>query len=471
MKNTFKRTLVMLLALTMIFTSIPIFAVSAKATYNVGDIIELGSYPQSEVTDKTLRNKLSALAGSVNNWLSFNYYIKGNKSNFMKYKDVEYNNSKYRGVYFTSYRPDFTTEANGWVQQSNGYNILTIYWFRYEPLLWQILSYDYTTDTAVMLSKSVIDSQEYYHNYQTRTISGKTVYPNNYENSDIRKWLNNSFYNIAFTSTEKQSIVATSLDNSAYIGESYSLEDGINYYEMPTGSTEYNSNSTTDNIWLLSYDEAVKFNDNISDENAETTKYAKVQGLYAQYGSSWRLRTAGCYYDYACIAYSDYVSPFNTNADGVVYDSKIGIRPALTLKLDNALNIVKEENGYILTAPGVTGEEIITAIDSNAKIYEDNKEVKFDKNTKISTGMKLVTLSGGKITSSKDIAVLGDIDSDGEISVSDARLALRAAVKLDKLTGVYEIAAKVGNDKISVSEARTILRAAVKLENPKYWLK
>jgi cobyrinic acid a,c-diamide synthase len=85
--------------------------------------------------------------------------------------------------------------------------------------------------------------------------------------------------------------------------------------------------------------------------------------------------------------------------------------------------------------------------------------------------MKLVTLSGGKITSSKDIAVLGDIDSDGEISVSDARLALRAAVKLDKLTGVYEIAAKVGNDKISVSEARTILRAAVKLENPKYWLK
>lgn len=465
MKNTFKRILVMLLALTMIFTSIPIFVASAKATYNVGDIIELGSYPQSEVTDKPLKNKLSALAGSVNNWLSFNYYIKGNKSNFMKYKDVEYNNSKYRGVYFTSYRPDFTTEANGWVQQSNGYNILTIYWFKYEPLLWQILSYDYTTDTAVILSKTVIDSQEYYHNYQTRTINGKTVYPNNYENSDIRKWLNNSFYNIAFTSTEKQSIVATSLDNSAYIGDS--PEDDI-YFEMPTGSSEYNSNSTTDKIWLLSYDEAVKFKDNTSDGETETTKYAKVQGLY---GSSWRLRTAGCYYDYACIAYSNHVSSFNTNADGVVYDSKIGIRPALTLKIDNAPNIVKEQNGYILTAPGVTGEEIIAAIDSKAKIYKDNKEVKLDKNTLISTGMKLVTLSGGKITSSKDIAVLGDIDSDGEISVSDARLALRAAVKLDKLTGVYEIAAKVGNDKISVSEARTILRAAVKLENPKYWLK
>jgi hypothetical protein len=357
MKNTFKRILVMLLALTMIFTSIPIFVASAKATYNVGDIIELGSYPQSEVTDKPLKNKLSALAGSVNNWLSFNYYIKGNKSNFMKYKDVEYNNSKYRGIYFTYYRPDFTTEANGWVQQSNGYNILTIYWFKYEPLLWQILSYDYTTDTAVILSKTVIDSQEYYHNYQTRTINGKTVYSNNYENSDIRKWLNNSFYNIAFTSTEKQSIVATSLDNSAYIGDS--PEDDI-YFEMPTGSSEYNSNSTTDKIWLLSYDEAVKFKDNTSDGETETTKYAKVQGLY---GSSWRLRTAGCYYDYACIAYSNHVSPFNTNADGVVYDSKIGIRPALTLKIDNAPNIVKEQNGYILTAPGVTGEEIIAVID------------------------------------------------------------------------------------------------------------
>ena len=81
--------------------------------------------------------------------------------------------------------------------------------------------------------------------------------------------------------------------------------------------------------------------------------------------------------------------------------------------------------------------------------------------------MKIHLPSGATV----EIAVLGDIDSNGEVSVSDARLALRAAVKLDTLTGVYEVAAKVGHDQISVSEARLILRAAVKLDNPKDWLK
>ncbi len=75
-------------------------------------------------------------------------------------------------------------------------------------------------------------------------------------------------------------------------------------------------------------------------------------------------------------------------------------------------------------------------------------------------------------STSVTISVLGDVDSDGTISVSDARLALRAAVKLDTLTGAKLIAANVDfKDDISVSDARLILRAAVKLDNPKNWLK
>ncbi len=81
--------------------------------------------------------------------------------------------------------------------------------------------------------------------------------------------------------------------------------------------------------------------------------------------------------------------------------------------------------------------------------------------------MKIILSSGDTV----EIAVLGDIDGNGDISVSDARLALRAAVKLDTPTGVYEIAAKIGYDEFSVSVARLVLRAAVKLDNPKDWLK
>ena len=66
----------------------------------------------------------------------------------------------------------------------------------------------------------------------------------------------------------------------------------------------------------------------------------------------------------------------------------------------------------------------------------------------------------------------GDVDGDGEITSADARLALRASVKLEH----YEegsapfIAADANKDgAIGSDDARMILRAAVKLEDPADW--
>lgn len=60
---------------------------------------------------------------------------------------------------------------------------------------------------------------------------------------------------------------------------------------------------------------------------------------------------------------------------------------------------------------------------------------------------------------------LGDVDNDNNVTVSDARFALRAAVKLDTLTGDALKAADVdGKDGVSVEDARLILRVAVKLQ-------
>lgn len=60
----------------------------------------------------------------------------------------------------------------------------------------------------------------------------------------------------------------------------------------------------------------------------------------------------------------------------------------------------------------------------------------------------------------------GDVDDNGEVTVADARLALRAAVSLDTLTGNAFLAADVDEDgSINVSDARTILRVAVELES------
>ncbi len=61
---------------------------------------------------------------------------------------------------------------------------------------------------------------------------------------------------------------------------------------------------------------------------------------------------------------------------------------------------------------------------------------------------------------------IGDVNGDGKISASDARLALRASVGLEKLTDTQFKSADVNNDnKVTASDARTILRVSVGLEN------
>ena len=45
------------------------------------------------------------------------------------------------------------------------------------------------------------------------------IYDNNYQFSDIRKWLNTKFYNTAFNDSEKRKILTTEVDNSAKMSE------------------------------------------------------------------------------------------------------------------------------------------------------------------------------------------------------------------------------------------------------------
>ena len=59
----------------------------------------------------------------------------------------------------------------------------------------------------------------------------------------------------------------------------------------------------------------------------------------------------------------------------------------------------------------------------------------------------------------------GDVDGDGDVDVSDARAALRAAVGLETLTSDAEKRADVdGDGKVTVSDARKILRTSTGLD-------
>ena len=361
------RALCIVLSLLMLLTVTPmtVFAEETESkTYKTGDIIEFGSYPQSEVTDSALKSALTAKAGSTDGWTSYDYYISGAQSDYMKYTDVEYGGAKYRGVYFTQYRPSWTTGSSSTdnsCQDDNGYNTSTVYWFKYEPMKWQVLSFDKTTGNAVVLSKDIIDSQQYYNNHNGRTIGGVTVYPSNYEHSDIRAWLNGTFYDGAFSEKEKNAIIATTLDNSAY-SEEYS---------------QYDSNSTTDKVWLLSYDEAHNSEygfDTAHRSDSETrmaqgSAYALCQGLlkYSLNGSSfWRLRTAGYYFDYACgVVIGGCVDDGN-----VVYNTCNGVRPAINIHLTSEISPSEKYNVGDTVSFGSYPQSEVTDGELKAKLTE-----------------------------------------------------------------------------------------------------
>ena len=67
-----KRLFSVVLALVMLMSSLAVFSSARMAAYQVGDIVEFGSYPQSKVTDETLISELDSLRKL---WISYNYSI------------------------------------------------------------------------------------------------------------------------------------------------------------------------------------------------------------------------------------------------------------------------------------------------------------------------------------------------------------------------------------------------------------
>lgn len=222
-------------------------------TLSKGATTQFGTYPQSKVTDATLISTLNTAAGTLptsgNNraWTDYGYYVNSNVSSYMWYIDVPNSGNLYRGVYFTGYRPfstSYSSSSGDSSQDEHGYYKNETYWFKYEPISWKVL--DIAGGKAFLLADLAIDAQDYYHSKFPRDINGTTVYPNNYEHSHIRAWLNDTFYNTAFTTMEKIMIDNTNVDNSV---------SSTGYDPNP-----YVCDSTNDKVFLLSYSEVTNTN-------------------------------------------------------------------------------------------------------------------------------------------------------------------------------------------------------------------
>ncbi len=234
------------------------------------DTIYFGSYPQSEITDETITQSLINIAGNpltdTNGWINYNYFVEGAVTDCMYYKDVTLDTIKYRGVYIKSYRPT-TTELESIPEYSRqddyGYNVGSVYWFKFEPISWLVINED--GEYATLVCNLIIDSQQYDYD--------SDGYDNNYAQSTIRAWLNDNFYNTAFSELQKRIIKTTLVDNSA---ESTENSENPNACE-----------NTLDKVYLLSCVEMEEWFDFFDEaKRKQPTDYAKSQGtsIYTNQG-------------------------------------------------------------------------------------------------------------------------------------------------------------------------------------------
>ncbi len=266
-----------------------------KCPYNHTGVT-FGSYPQSQETDSSKINKLEKMS---KNWQSYNYYTgtgswsDGNMtaSDYMQYADMDTDNdgkNEYRAVKFTQYRPYWTGETSSKsysYQDENGYEPNKVYYFKYEPLTWRVLD----ASNGLIMSENIIDSQAYqnfiyYNGSNYYNSKDCTNYASDWATSSIKKWLNEDFYNTAFTENQKSKILETHNENKS------------------TYSSTYDSADTDDKIFLLSYYDAINsaygFSSSYSvydtARQMKGTDYAKCQGLYvynnadsSYNGTSW----------------------------------------------------------------------------------------------------------------------------------------------------------------------------------------
>ena len=284
-----------------------------------------------------------------------------------------------------AYKSGYKYSDGSEVKQKDESNSPSTRWFKVEPIVWRVLTEDYkapdgkSTGNALLLAEKILTGGiPYYVDRNTRTIIGAgtkegdpdTVYPNNWQYSTIRAWLNGSyeeknsqdetytdkgFLQTAFTQSARDKIAATTVDNSTA-----SIHPASDPNLWNSGTNPYASDTPTrDKVFLLSEEEATtgvhlkdkgitedygfdEYDRWVGDDYGTTTStrirvttdYAKATGAYQNstpgYGGWWWLRSP--YYDLASDAC---VIDRNGNAffSDFVDDSNGGVVPALSISL------------------------------------------------------------------------------------------------------------------------------------------
>ncbi|MCM1543896.1 MAG: DUF6273 domain-containing protein [Ruminococcus sp.] len=403
MRRKFSKLIASMLVLIMIVMALPMSISAEPISCKNGDLIKLGSYPQSKVKDDTLIEQLEA---QELNWVSYNYYSGENgmgsmkPGDWMQYADVEFDGEKYRCVTFSQYRPvttyDISNEKNS-NQDDNGYKINTHYWFKFEPITWKVID----VDNGIVMSSYVLDSQPFNNNYyldgSINNDSENPQYANYYVTCSLRTWLHEDFYNLSFDESEREQLLTATLDNKAY-----------------PGLSKFDQEETQEKVFLLSYYDVTEFANNAV-RQARATDYARCQGATSGY-SRWSLRSAGLNANYSCQVARD----GKAGRYGLVSNSDGGVRPALKLDLvknhDHKYVETRTEpscyyDGRIIKSCECGDVRLVEILPATGHIWDDG--VVITGATCVKNGVKKLTCTGGcGETKTETIPATGHNDAD-----------------------------------------------------------
>lgn len=277
---------------------IPVYSSATKT-------VTYGLYPQKVLANNYNNSSLLSALNSLTTPESNGWYL--------------YENDYYAKVSATPYK--------SYMFGSVGTKIVegTTYWFKCEPITWNVLSE--SNNEYYLVSSQLLDAHCYHSSTLERTIDNQTVYSSNYKYSDIRSWLNNEFYNSAFSLGDNY-IKTTTVDNSASVANTQDI---------------YACENTADKVFLPSYQDYVSnetygFASNyVLDYNryCETTDWAKARGSYYIGTSDSSIYHNGYYWMRSPWYYQSTKSWMVTSRGDVdestVTSASAGVRPAIII--------------------------------------------------------------------------------------------------------------------------------------------
>ena len=244
-----------------------------------GNTVTYGLYPQKNVNDSALISALELTTPDTNG-----YYF---------YENAYYAKASATPYFGSNYNFDNDTKiVDG-----------TTYWFKCEPITWNILSSNNNGD--FYLSSVLLDAHRYNESY---FYEKDGHYANNYQYSEIRSFLNNNFYNSAFALGDSY-IQTTTVDSTQ---DKVFLPSRQDYTNSSYGfTTSYEKTDT---------------------RCCKTTDWARARGAYcdAAYNSYYWTRSPYSGYDTG-----DYA--WHVRFDGyinyeTVSNTYTSVRPAIMIK-------------------------------------------------------------------------------------------------------------------------------------------